>query len=297
MDLQIVKQDTQFLEVKAKPETILVVFIGIWCLGFGGLPLTYLPFLTSSLLYEMGTKTLTCERQSKTINCQAKADKFFGLAEPVTWTLPPITSAKFNRFKSPKSDPVYWMTLIDQKGKAIALFPNEWEPRGLTSDAVTIQSWVDQINQLIKSPPVNSQPVKSQQPSLTLTYPVTQQWSSLWILFFFLLFPAIGVTVLYIVFQTHTIICDRTSQTITWQRSTLFGKSSKLVDWDVVRRLEIKQRKTSKGQIYYELIWLTQDGIDLPRLNNNSRDLLVTCAEAIANFLNLSIDDHTRPNR
>ncbi len=295
MDLQILKQDTHVLAVKAKPEPILLVFIGIWSLGFGGLPLTILPFLTGSLLYEMGTKTLTCQHEiktSKTVSCQTKADKFFGMAEPVIEKLPPITTAKFNRFKSPKSNPVYWMTLIDQNGKAIAPFANEWEYRGLTSDAVTIQSWVDQVNQLIKSPQLASQPS-----SLTLTYPVSKQWSSLWIVFFFSLFPITAVSVLYLLLRSHTLTCDRTNQTITWQRSTLFGKSTKIVDWSAIQRLEIYQRKTSKGQNYYELSWLTQTGVELPRLNNNSYGALIIFAETLGNFLNLSIDDHTISTR
>lgn len=283
MDIQLVRNDRQVLEVKAKPETFLVIFISIWFLGFAGVPLISLPWLGFNLVYNLGTKTLSCQRNNNKIICQQKEDKLLGLAAPNVVELSQFKQAKFNNYKSPKGETINWLTLVTNNNREITIFSTKWEQRGFSSDEQTIQSWVNQINIFLAS----------NQQSLTLEYPVREQWSSLLVLVFLTGFPVIGLTVIFLMLQIHNFTFERITQKITYRNSTLLGSKIKTYDWQIIQSLELRKKRGSKGSVYYELKYLTNDSTKLPSLVATKLNPLQEITQQMGEFLGVMVNDYS----
>lgn len=284
MNIRLVKNNHEGLEIKAQPEAFLIAFILIWFSGFGGMPLMSLPFVAYEILSNLGTKTLTYQRNNNKVTCQEKQENLLGLTQPVIKEVPQFQEAKFNHVKYSESDPINWLTLITTGGdQEIIIFENEWEQRGFTADAETVRSWSNQINAFLTS----------NQPELILEYPVSKQLNTLFPLAFMSLFPVIGFVALFSVLQSHSLRFDRINRKIIHCHRTLLGLKVNTYDWRAIQGIDIRKKRGSEGPIYYELDWVTDSSARLPRLTTGNLPALQNLAQLMKELLGVVVNDQS----
>jgi hypothetical protein len=287
MNISIIKNDRDNLIVKGSPETFLIVFIVIWSSFFGGIPTMIFPALAYQLLEATGTKTLSCQKPvNQPIACQEKQETFLGFGETLVKDLPPLKQAKLNQISTNEDFDDSSITLITEEGE-INLFTRETDQIGLRESSDFFKTWVNEINNFLAS----------DQPNLTLEYPISKQWLNFIPIPFIATFPLIAFGVLYFALQTHKLNFDRLTNEIIYQQQTILGSKSKTYSWRDIRGLELTKRRGNKGAIFYQLNFLTYHSTKLPVLVTNKPQPLQELGQQLRELLKVDFNDKSHQFR
>lgn len=276
----------QKMIIQGKPETIVIVFLAIWCSG-ALTPLFAFPFVIYEMLYEMGAKTLTCYHDTpKEITCKQVSEHFLGYGKPTEEVWKNVTKAEFYQTKDRRGTnnikERYWITLKTPK-KEIYIFNQDSYNANLNIDPEELKLWVSQFNQF----------AKSSEEKVSLTYAVNDQLLMIFPMFFILLFPGIAVLICYLLLQWHTLVFNRTDHTLTFEQRTIFGLKTDQFLFSNIREIKLLKVRGSKGGISYRCN-LYINGKDHPiSLTSISLVIVQEMAQTLREFLQIPVYDLT----
>lgn len=228
----IVEQTQTKLVFHRRNGLLRTLFLLVWILGFGGIPLGVLALISS----EYGVKTLNCQRAQdpKQINCQWSQSQYLGLVTTVQdRPIEQVTTAKFDSAQWSNGQgggtKKVWVSMVNTQDTT-RLFEAQFSIE--SGHQPTFQSEVAQKVQAF---------ITSQRPSLTLSQD-TRLSSGFWGgTLVFLPFTIIAALVAYGVLRFQTLILDKPSNQFTIYIHTILGTRIKTYPLDELKSLKVKE--------------------------------------------------------
>ncbi|TYQ29603.1 hypothetical protein PseudUWO311_01510 [Pseudanabaena sp. UWO311] len=282
MEYNIVpSEDRQKITIKGKPEVIIIVFLSIWgsaCMT----PLFSFPFIAYDSLYSIGTKTLSCERNtSKKVVCKQTSGHLLGYAKSEDTTWQNVSKAYFHFVTNKKGRDEQWITLTTND-KEITIFSDRMSPY-LNIESVELASWVEKFNKF----------VVSGDGKIELTYSASQQWQVILLPLLLLLFPIVGLFITYFLLQWHCLTFDRDEKYLIWEVQTIFGrKKYQFLLMDIREIILTKTRGSKGGILYYLKIYISGKKSPIP-LVFISITIAQNIAQSLGRFLRINVQDLT----
>jgi hypothetical protein len=285
--MKIIEENYQKLVLEKK--TGLNLFLFIWGLGFGGIPLVILISMFASL----GVININCQRIEPTqVNCQIHRTGFGGLISQDFQILNNVINAKFEQIEGEDSDGA---TTIDnkvvlktQQGQNFAIEDSIYI-NGVRGNAQQMRRIESEINNFLN---VN-------QPSLVLNIDNRWRWSNLFIFGFISIFIVIGGTVLLgniLIIGYEKIVIDKLTSKCDYEKVNLLGKKKDTYNLREITRIIIEESTDSDGDKHYNLILPIANQkytLDYGYHNFNG-DRIRKTAEKISNFLQIKIENITK---
>lgn len=244
--LDIVEQSESKLILKNKPGIIINFFLIFWALGFGGIPLGMIVFISS----QFGVKTLSCERiEPKLIDCLWSKSQYLGFVQTVrNQPIKQVTEAKLEsaQWSNGKGGGTakLWVSLITKSSKT-RLFEEEYaiesgfKPTFQPEAVQKIQTFIN-----------------SQAPSFKIEED-TRLSESFWgVLIFFLPFPLIAALLLYGGVRSQTITLDKTRNLYIREIHTLLGIRTKTYTLSEIHSVEMTEYNNNNSRSYQLMIVL-----------------------------------------
>lgn len=228
----IVEQTQTKLVFHRRNGLFRTLFLLVWLLGFGGIPLGVLALISS----EYGVTTLNCQRTQdpKQINCQWSQSQYLGLVKTIQdRPIEQVIAAKFDSAQWSDGQgggtEKVWVTMMTSQGTT-RLFETQFAIE--SAHQPTFQAEVAQKVQAF---------INSQGPSLTLSQD-TRLSSGFWGgTLVFLPFTIIAVLFTYGTLRFQTLILDKTSNQFTIYIHTILGTRIKTYPLDELKSLKVKE--------------------------------------------------------
>ncbi len=288
MEYNIVpNENNQKMTIKGKPEMFLIVFISIWGSMFVS-PLLSFPFVIYNSLYATGTKTLKCQHNTpKKVICKQTSERLLGVAKSEETIWQNVTKADFHLVtkkigRDSRNTTKQWITLKTNE-KEINIFNDDGYSNLNNMETEELKSWVENFNKF----------VNSNEEKIVLIYPISQQWINVLPLFLVLLFPVIGLGVIYTVLQWHSLIFDRSEQSLIWEIQTILGKQNYKFSLMDIREIKITKVRGNKGRTFYHVnIHILGKDNAIP-LVSASLEIAQNMAVNLGEFLHINVQDLT----
>jgi hypothetical protein len=278
--MKLIKHDSSQMVFRTPRQLFTQIFLLIWGIGFGGIPL----FMAFMLVRDSGGLSLGCDRQRwNQVNCQITKSKFFGLVPGESEKFEGIISAKQITETDIDSDGDrtvdHKVTILTKKENVTygqgRMYVNG--VRGNFSETIFVANTIDRF-------------IASREMKLVTNHSEVEG-GRIFMLLFLSPFILIGSTVVYFTFQVQTLILDR-NQGLVSRRISLLGlslsqKSFSLAD---ANRVIIEDYKDSYDNCYFTpvIVLSTGEKFPLERLGHRDRALIV--ANQIRQFLYLPVE-------
>jgi hypothetical protein len=282
MEYNIVpSENQQKMTIKGKPETIVIVVLSIFFSAFIS-PLLAFPFVAYSSLYSIGTKTLTCEHNiQKKVICKEVSEHLLGYAKSEETTFQNITRADFHLTANRKGRAQQWISLTANEKERNIFYESGYLNLNLETEELT--SWVTKFNQF----------VDSRGGKIELTYPASSQWGKMLLPLLLLLFPIVGLGLIYFLMQWHSLTFDRDERSLNWEVQTIFGRKRYQFSLIDISEITLTKTRGSKGGIiYYIKIYMSERKKPIP-LTFISITNFQNIAQSLSSFLQINVQDLT----
>jgi hypothetical protein len=278
--MKLIKHDSSQMVFRTPRQLFTQIFLLIWGLGFGGIPL----FMAFMLVRDFGSLSLGCDRQRwNQVNCQITKSKFFGLIPGESEKFEGIISAKQITITDTDSDGDrtvdHKVTISTKKKDAIygqgQMYVNG--VRGNFSETIFVANSIDRS-------------IGSREMKLAVTHSEVAG-GQIFMLFFLSPFILIGWGAIYFSLQVQTLVLDR-NQSLVSRRTSLLGLSLSQKSFSLAEanKVIIEDYKDNYDNCYFTpvIVLGTGEKFPLERLGHRDRALIV--ANQIRQFLYLLVE-------
>jgi hypothetical protein len=266
--MKILEKTQNKLVYQSEPNMGMYVFILIWGLGFGGIPL----FIMLSTLTSSAVEALTCKRVEPTqVNCELTQSTYMGLKKERSISLSKVMGAKVNEETDSEGYTSYEIVILTQKGEVLLSNNNPYE--------------ASRINDFVK---------KSNTTDLRIDYDNRGNITgTLLITSLFMVIGLAGVgSSIYNMTVVETYIFDKTLDKLIHHRRSCLGTQVKEYTFLEIVDIRVEEKTDSDGDVsgYIISLFLTESKCLIFRTSftKTNKEDAQELANTIANFLNLS---------
>jgi hypothetical protein len=274
------KHNPSKLELQAKPHPFTTIFLLVWSIGFGGIPLAVIIIFAP----DVGMTRLLCYRtESAQIECAKSRTRYFGLISDSPELVKSVTQAQLNTKEILESDGdrmVKNSLILGTINEEVKIFENLYNKAlGENGEAKKLNAIASQLQRFINSP----------SPSITVVIDDNFDQGIAAVLFFGF-FTLLALVVLDFALRSQTVILNKTSRRYTHKTHTFLGTVTHEHDLAEIKNIEIQYNNDSDGMRFAVISIVLRSGKAYKLRSSYRISNSVQTSDRLKEFLGFSLN-------